>query len=50
MSDTQNPDQQLPDPPAGVEPAIDAAGIGQETGEVPAELDDDPEAEDEVGG
>lgn len=43
MSDPRDPqdEQQIADAPDGAAPAIDAAGMGQETGEVPAELDDD---------
>ncbi|MFS0734976.1 hypothetical protein ABC304_06040 [Microbacterium sp. 1P10UB] len=43
MSDTREPadEQQIVEPTEAAGPAIDAAGMGQETGEVPAELDDD---------
>lgn len=49
MSDTRDPadEQQIvdvpegSDPQQGAAPAIDPAGMGQETGDVPAELDDE---------
>lgn len=49
MSDTRDPaeEQQITEPPTvpteqgDAAPAIDAAGMGQETGDVPDELQDD---------